>query len=72
MGQSNWATDDCDNKFVPARLRNNKPLSFDCNQIASRRTGMRANSFTKKAINNTNGDTEVWTDELFGKIEKNY
>ena len=70
--QRNGGTDDCGNEFAGTRQRNNKSSSLDCNQITSRRTGVRTHSFTKKAINNTSGDTELWTDELIGKMEKNY
>ena len=70
MIQRNGGTDDCENEFAGTKQRNNKPSSLDCNQITSRRTGVRAHSFTKKAKNNTSGDTELWTDELIGKMEK--
>ena len=70
MIQRNGRTDDCENEFAGTRQRNNKPSSFDCNQITSRRTGIRAHSFTKKAKNNTSGDTDLWTDELIGKMEE--
>ena len=70
MIQRNGGTDDCENEFAGTRWRNNKPSSFDSNQIISRRTGVRAHSFTTKAKNNTSGDTDLWTDELIEKMEK--
>ena len=57
MIQRNGGTDDCENEFAGTRQRNNKSSSLDCNQITSRRTGVRTHSFTKKATNNTSGDT---------------
>ena len=37
MIQRNGGTDDCENEFAERRQRNNKPSSFDCNQITSRK-----------------------------------
>ena len=59
MIQRNGETDDCENEFAGTRQRNNKPSSFDCNQIISRKIGVQAHSFTKEAKNNTSKDTEL-------------
>ena len=68
----NGGTGDCEIEFIGTRKRNNKQSSIDCNQITSKRTGVRAYSFTKKVENNTSEDAELWTGELIGKMEKNY
>ena len=44
--------------------------SINCNQMTSKRTGVRAYSFTKKVENITSEDEERWTDELIGKMKK--
>ena len=38
--------------------------------MISKRTGVRAYSFTKKVENITSEDEERWTDELIGKMKK--
>ena len=70
MIHRNGGTDDCENGFSGERQINNKPSSFDFIQITSRRTSVWAHSFTKKAKNNTSGDTELWTDKLIGQMKK--
>ena len=70
MVQKNGETDNCKNEFSGSRQRNNVPSSFDCNQITSKRSGVRKHASTKKK-NSTSRDTELWTDALIEKMEKN-
>ena len=50
MVQKNGETDNCKNEFSGSRQRNNVPSSFDCNQITSKRSGVRKHASTKKKI----------------------